>query len=943
MKKLFMTACGLLMAICASAQMEMLMQPLPVDPNVRVGKLDNGLTYYIRHNEWPEQRADFYIAQKVGSMQEEDSQRGLAHFLEHMCFNGTTHFPGNKLKTYLESIGVKFGENLNAYTSFDETVYNINNVKTTSEGSLDSCLLILHDWSHDLLLEGDEIDKERGVINEEWRMRRSAMQRMYEGALPEIYPGSKYAERMPIGTMDVVMNFPHDVLRSYYKQWYRPDLQAVIVVGDFDVDRMESKIKDVFSDIQAPDADASERVYFDVPDNAEPLVSIQKDKEMPSSYIMLMMKHEAMTREMKGSLMKLISDYMNAAVSSMFKARIEEILQKSNPPFITAGMEDGEFFVAKTKDALTGSVQFQDNGQEEALENLYREMLRVGRFGFTETEYERFQQEYLSRLEDRYAKRDKVQSTRYVTQCVRHFLDGDAMPGIDTEYQVMKTLVPQLPVDIINETLKESVSENDSNLVVVMFAPDKSGVRIPSKKQLLDVLKNVQAEEITPYVEEVNNDPLITEELPGSKAKSVKDGPFDSKIITLGNGVVVHFKQTDFTPNSISMQAQSWGGISYFTDADFYNVSNIDELTQGGLGAFSATALKKRLAGVQARVSPNISARSEGMSGSCVVKDFETMLQLTYLSFTSIRRDDEAFKSFTQRMRQQLQNADLAPTTALQDTLVDVLYNNNIKARRMKADDINKLNYDRMLMIYNDRFMDGNDFEFFFIGDISLDEALPLFEKYLGSLPVLSSKEKQVPIDLKFRKGELTKVFEKELQTPNAIVVFVYHAPMKTTLENSLKVDMLQQLMSMLYTESVREDEGGAYGVPVQGGLSDYPEEIAQILIQLPTAPEKRERMTEIVYKGVEDMCKEGPSAENLQKVKEYLHRKHAEDLKKNEYWMNALMNDARFNRNFVDNYDKAVDAITAEDIRKTANAIFKSGNRLEVGMTSPVKVEAEQ
>ena len=935
MKKLFLTACAMLLAVCASAQMEM---QLPVDPNVRVGKLDNGLTYYIRHNEWPEQRADFYIAQKVGSMQEEESQRGLAHFLEHMCFNGTTHFPGNKLKTYLESIGVKFGENLNAYTSFDETVYNINNVKTTSQGSLDSCLLILHDWSHDLLLEDGEIDKERGVINEEWRLRRSATQRLYEAALPDIYPGSKYAERMPIGTMDVVMNFPYDDLRSYYRRWYRPDLQAVIVVGDVDVDAMEAKIKDMFSDIQAPSADAAERVYFDVPDTSEPLVSIHSDKEMTSSMIMLMMKHDAMSREMKGSIMKPVNDYLNAAVSSMFNSRIEEILQQPNPPFIGAGMEDGEFFVAKTKDAVTGMVQFKDNGQDEALEALYREMLRVARFGFTESEYDRFKQEYLSRLEDRYAKKDKVQSTQYVNQCVRHFLDGDAMPGIEMEHQLMPVLVEQLSVDVINESLKESVSENDSNLVVVMFAPEKEDVILPTKQQLLAVLKKVQTEDITAYVEEVNNDPLISEELKGSKAKSVKDGPFDSKVITLGNGVVVHFKQTDFTPNSVSMIAQSWGGISYYNGADdILNAGNIDELTLGGLGSFSATDLKKRLAGVQANVSPFVDQRREGLRGGCVVKDFETMLQLTYLNFTSLRRDNEAFSSFAERTRQRLQNADLAPTTALSDTLISVIYNNNIRAKRMKADDVDRLNYDRMLKIYNERFADGNDFEFFFVGDITLEEALPLFEKYLGSLPVLSSSEKQKSIDLSMRNGEMTNVFEKELQTPTAIVVFVYHAPMKTNLKNTLMVDMLQQLMSMLYTESVREDEGGAYGVPVQGTLSDYPEEIAQMIIQLPTAPDKRERMTEIVYKGIEDICKDGPSAENLQKVKEYLHRKHAEDLKKNEYWMNAIMNDALFKRNFVDDFDKTVDAISQEDIRKVANTIFKSGNRLEIGMTSPI------
>ena len=938
MKKLLAMTCAMLMSVAASAQLEQMMQPLPIDPNVRMGKLDNGLTYYIRHNEWPEQRADFYIAQKVGSMQEEEPQRGLAHFLEHMCFNGTTHFPGNKLKTYLESIGVKFGENLNAYTSFDETVYNINNVKTTSVGSLDSCLLILHDWSHDLLLEGAEIDKERGVINEEWRMRRSAMQRMYEGALPDIYPGSKYAERMPIGTMDVVMNFPHDVLRAYYKKWYRPDLQAIIVVGDVDVDRTENKIKEMFADIQAPAADAAERVYFPVPDNPEPLVSIQKDKEQTSNLILLMMKHDAMPREQKGSLLKLISDYANAAVSNMFSDRIQEITQKPNPPFMGADMEDGEFFVAKTKDAVTGTVAFKDNAQEEALAALYREMLRAARFGFTETEYDRFKQEYLSNLEDRYAKKDKVQNTRYVNQCVRHFLDGDAMPGIDVEYQVMKMLVPQLPLQVVNEALKESVSENDSNLVLVMFTPEKDGIVQPTKEQLINVLHKVRQENIEAYVEEVNNDPLITEELKGSPVKSVKDGDYDSKVITLNNGVVIHVKKTDYTPNSISMRATSWGGTALYSNDEYLNSGSIDELTLGGYGNFSATDLKKRLAGIQATAAPTISDRAEGVSGSCVKKDFETMLQLTYLVFTSPRKDADAFKSYIDRTKQALHNAELAPTVALQDSIASTLYNNNIRARRVREADVDKLNYDRMLQIYKERFADGDDFEFYFVGDIDIEEATPLFEKYLGSLPVLKGAEKVKLIDRRMAKGKKVNVFEKELQTPNAIVLFVYHAPMKETQRNIILVDMLEQLMSMHYTESVREDEGGAYGVPVQAGISDYPEEVANVMIQLPTAPEKRARMTELVYAGVEKMCKEGPDAENIQKVKEYMHRKHAEDLKKNAYWMTQLVNKTRFNLDNVKDFDAVVDAITAKDIQDVAKTIFQSGNVIECGMTSPIK-----
>jgi len=920
------------------AQMAQMIPQLQVDPAVRKGTLPNGLTYYIRHNAWPEKRAYFYIAQKVGSMQEEDNQRGLAHFLEHMCFNGTTNFPGNKLKTYLESNGVKFGADLNAYTSFDETVYNIDNVNTANEKLLDSCLLILHDWSHDLLLEDEEIDKERGVINEEWRMRRSASQRLYEAALPDVYPGSKYANRMPIGTMDVVMNFPYEDLRSYYRKWYRPDLQAIVVVGDFDVDQMEQKIKTTFADIKAPDNPA-EREYFPVPDNDQPLVSIHADKELPYSQIMLFKKHDAMPDVLKNTSLYYAQNYITSAISGMFSMRIQEILQKENPPFMTAAMDDDDFFVAKTKDALMGYTVFKDNGQDDALAALYREMLRASRHGFTVTEYERYKDEYLSRLEEMYSQRDKTKSSSYVNECVSNFKDNEPMPGIDWEYQTMKAMVPQIPLEAINQALQQLCPETDSNLVVLMFAPEKADVTLPTKDELLNVLHSVQAETIEPYAEEVNTDPLISENLKGAKAKKIEDGMYDSKTITLKNGVKIHVKKTDFKPNSISMDAVSWGGTSLYSDANFLNASAADDIAFGGWGNFSKTDLQKKLSGIQASARPYVGQNGEGITGSCVTKDLETMLQLTYLNFTAPRRDDQAYSAWTTRTKDELKNADMQPTMALQDTLMAVIYGNNIRAQRTKVEDIDRLSYDDMLKFYKERFADGNDFEFFFVGDIDLETALPLFEKYLGSLPTLKGEEKYNKQNLtKFVDGTETHIFEKAQETPNSVTIFLAHAHIPYNQRNNLTVSMLQQLMSMLYIESVREDEGGAYGVPVQGGMSDVPEEIAQILIQLPTAPEKRERMTEIVKQGIDDMCQNGPKAEDLVKVKEYMHRRHQERLKDNSYWMGRLQDYYRDNREFVNDYDKTVDEITAADIQEMAKTIFKSGNFLTVGMTSPAE-----
>ncbi len=945
LKKLLLTLVVGILSLSSVAQTQELRQQLsllatqlPLDTAVRKGVLPNGLTYYIRHNAWPEKRAYFYIAQNVGSMQEDDNQRGLAHFLEHMCFNGTKHFSGNQLKTYLESIGVKFGENLNAYTSFDEIVYNIDNVKTESEGSLDSCLLILHDWSCDLLLEDEEIDKERGVINEEWRMRRTATQRLYEAILPEIYPGSKYADRMPIGTMEVVMNFPYQDLRDYYHRWFRTDLQAIVVVGDFDVDRMEQKIKDLFTPIPAVQ-NPEKREFYPVPDNAQPLVSIQTDKEMTRSWIGVMLKHDVFPKESKNTPLYYIQSYMTNAISTMFGSRIDEILQKENPPFLSASLGDGEFFVAKTKDALSGNVSFKDNGQDEALTALYREMLRVARHGFTASEYERYRQDYLSSLDNLYQQKDKTYSNRYVNECVRNYLDGEPMPGIEVEYPMMKQIAEQINVDAINGIFDE-FPETDSNLVIVMMAPDKPDIVLPTKEELLNILHQVRAENIEPYKEEVNNDPLITETLKGSKVKSIKDDAYDAKLITLKNGIKIHVKKTDFTPNSITLRAVSWGGTSLYSNDELPSSNSADAVGIGGWGNFTAIELQKRLAGIQASVSPTIGTREESITGNCVKKDFETMLQLTYLAFTAPHRDDAAFNSLIQRQKESIKNADLQPTTALRDSISKTVYNDNVRARRTREADIDKISYDRMLEIYKERFANAADFEFFLIGDLDIDSVTPLLAKYIGSLPVSKQREQYKDVDVRVADGELKNIFEKEQQTPNAITLFIWHAHMQDNQRNALTLSMLQQLLTMLYTESVREDEGGAYGVPVQEVLEDYPESIGEIAVQLPTAPEKRERMTAIIYQGTEDMCTNGPSAENLQKVKEYMHRSHQESLKQNGYWLSRMQMLAREGKEYVSHYDELVDSISADDIRQMANDIFHSGNRIEVGMTSPVATE---
>ena len=912
------------------------MPNIPLDPAVKVGVLPNGLTYYIRHNEWPEKRVDFYIAQKVGSIQEEDNQRGLAHFLEHMCFNGTTHFPGDALKQYLERIGVKFGENLNAYTSFDETVYNINNVNVETAGAIDSCLLILHDWSHDLLLEDKEIDKERGVINEEWRLRRSAMMRMQEAAFKDLFVGSRYADRMPIGTMDIVMNFPYDDLRSYYRRWYRPDLQGLVIVGDVNPDEIEQKIKEIFADIAPAPTDAAKREVIPVPDNDEPLISIQKDKEQTAAYALLMFKHDATPREMKNTMPYLFQEYLLGAVSGMFDERLSELSQKPDCPFMQAGIGFGEYLVAKSKESVIAQIVMKEGQYLQGIAAVYRELLRAKRGGFTEAEYERYKQEYISRLDARYEARDKVQNTSYVNNYVRYFLDNEPTPGVEWEHQNMKTIIPMLPLDAINQAFPMLIT--DKNRAIALFMPEKEDLQYPTKEEILKTLADVDAEEIEVFKEEINTDPLVPKLKSKAKVKSITDDVFGSKLITLSNGIKVRVKQTDYSPNQISMKATSWGGSSLYPNEEFYCSSNADMVSLGGWGTFTATQLSKKLSGIQVSVNPSVSDRVESLGGGCVKKDFETLLQLTYLCFTAPHRDDEAFQSTMARLQDALKNQDLNPQTALSDSIASVLYSNNIRAKRMRTEDLGKISYDRILDIYKERFANAADFDFYFVGDLNADSVAPLLAKYLGALPVSKKMEQAKVIDRRLTKGERTCIFEKEQDTPSATVNFVYHAPLKDNLRNDILVDMLEQSMSMLYTETVREDEGGAYGVPVSASLSDYPEEIATIRIKLPTAPDKLERMMEVVYNGIEKVCSEGPSDDYLQKIKEYLIRSHAENLKKNGYWMNQMINLTRFHVDYVTGYDEMVQSITTSDLKELAQKIFKSGNRLVVGMKTPQK-----
>ena len=945
MKHLFHSLLAVAFVLCVGFQQAVAQQmqfpPLPVDKNVRIGQLDNGLTYYIRHNKLPENRAEFYIAQKVGSILEEPQQRGLAHFLEHMAFNGTKNFPGDDkglgVIPWCETVGIKFGTNLNAYTSIDETVYNISNAPIDRTGVLDSCLLILHDWSNYILLKDDEIDKERGVIREEWRSRNSGMLRVYTDLLPTIYQGDKYADCMPIGSIDVINNFPYKDIRDYYHKWYRPDLQGIVIVGDIDVDTVEAKLKAVFADVQKP-VNPAERTYYPVADNKEPIVAIGTDKEVDDPSIEIYFKQDATPDSEKNNVGYLASQYMTSMISSMLNARLSELVQSANPPFTRASSYYSDFFVAKTKEAFALSASSKADGIETALKTLLQETERARRFGFTESEYARARANYLQSLESAYNEREKTKHGSYVREYVQNFLNGEPIPGIEAEYAMMNQLAPNIPLQAMNMVMQQLVP--DSNQVVIIAGPAKEGLKYPTKEEVINLLKGMKDLDLQAYVDKVSDEPLMKEAPKGGKIISEKEGDiYGSTKLVLSNGVTVYVKKTDFKADEIRMKGTSLGGKSIFPDKDALNFAVMDNvIAVGGLGNFSQVDLTKVLAGKKVSVNAGLGATTENVFGTCSPKDFETMMQLTYLTFTAPRKDAEAFESFKNRMKAQLESAQANPLSSINDSLQKAMYNNHPRVVMMKPEMVDQIDYDRILEMYNDRFKDASDFTFYFVGNIDLETAKPLIAEYLGALPAINRKETFKDTKMSIRKGVYKNEYAKEQQTPTATIVFLYSGKAPYTLKNDILLSFATQVLDMVYTEEVREKEGGTYGVNCFGDLQKYPKEQLLLQIVFQTDPAKKDKLAGIVVDELKKLAAEGPSDVHLQKVKEYMLKKYADNQKENGYWMNNLNDYFYYGMDMTEGYTDIVNNITAKDIQKFVSDLLKQGNEIEVTMTVPNK-----
>ena len=909
-----------------SAQMPDLHKPVPRDPQVRKGVLPNGMTYYIRHNAEPKERASFYIIQNVGALLENDDQNGLAHFLEHMSFNGTEHFPGKGIISTMERHGVAFGRNVNAYTAFNETVYNLSDVPTTHPGLLDTCLLVLNDWSNFLLLTEEELNSERGVISEEWRTRRDAGFRIRTKMFPALFKGSKWAERDVIGDLDIIKNFKPKTIRDFYHDWYRTDLQAIAMVGDFDVDEMEKKVKDLFSKIPAV-KDAKPRPDFEIPENEEPIYVLATDKEVTSSSVQVYIKHKEPKVK---DLAYLRNQYAISLYNQMLGARLGEKLQKDNPPYI--GGKAGFGGLVRGYDCYSISVSAKPNMEAEGLESLYTEVERATRHGFTASELDRAKINMKSSLESSYKQRDKIGNESYCKAFKNDYLTNDVATDSEFDYQFGQFALATISLEEINAMAKQFITKK--NRVIIVSGPEKDAKHI-TKEEALAVIDKVEKSDIQPYVDETANVALISDEIKGGKVVAEKElKEFNAVEWTLSNGAKVVFRHADFDKDAVSIVGHSWGGTSLYENKDIVSASNASSFMGSfGVGDFDAVELSKVLAGKNVSVGASIGELSESISGGCSPKDFETMLQLLYLKFERPRIDEQVFSSSMERQFAAIKNIEKNPMKAVKDSITRIFSNYNPRVQLMNEDYLKKIDLKKIEEVYKDRIADASDFTFFLVGNISAEEAKPLVEKYIGGLTDTDRKETWIDRKVEGPKGKTVKTLTCEMQTPKGTVIVNYNKDAKYTAYNRICQSIIADVLDLRYTENIREKEGGTYGVSVRPSAGRLPKGTLGMSIQFDCDPAKADHLKSLVYKEIDLLVKNGPSQEDLDKVIKNMKKNHEQGKDKNAYWMSVIQNYYIKGINILDpnNFDNIVNKISTKDIQKAAKDFFKKVDIVDV------------
>ncbi len=900
-----------LLPLSANAQIPM-GSPLPMDPDVTVGELENGLRYYIRQNSQPENRAELRLVVNVGSVLEEDTQLGLAHLVEHMAFNGTEHFEKQELVDYLESIGMAFGPSINAYTSFDETVYMLQ-VPTEDPGPVATGFQILEDWAHQVSFEPEEIDKERGVVIEEWRLGRGAGARIQDQQFPIMFTDSRYAERLPIGKVEVLQNFPHEELTRFYNTWYRADLMAVVAVGDFDPAEIEQLIQTHFNRMPVPETPL-ERPYFDVPDHTETYYAIASDPEATGSQVGVLALQDPREVTTVGDYRQALVDVL---VSSMMNNRLQELTQQADPPFVAAFSGQGEFVRAKSAFQILALVQ--EDGHARGLEALFIEAERAARHGFTDGELERQKLDLVRGLELTFNDRENQESLQFASEYINHFLQGNAIPGIEFEYMAAQALMQTIDLDLVNEAARANLDQ--ANRVVLANAIDKPGLTTPSQTDFEQVFAGVTSMEIEPYVDTTLDEPLVPEPPePGSILSESMIDELNMTVWTLSNGVTVWLKPTDFKEDEIAMQATSPGGWSNSSLEDHQSaVIAAGLVQQGGVGAFSTIDLQKALAGKAVQVSPSIGQNTEGMSGSASPEDLETMLQLVWLYFTSPRQDETAFQAFMAQGRAVLENLGSNPMAAFADTFSVTMAQGHPRSRPLSVAVLDEIDLKTGVDFYRERFADASDFTFVFVGAIDLDIMRPLAEQYLGSLPRIERVDSHVDLDIDPPDAHIQKTVRAGVE-PQSQTIMAFSGPFDYTAQNRVGMRVMAQALELRLRERMREDLGGTYGVGVTGGYEQIPEERYTVTVAFGSDPLRAEELRSVVFEELRNLQVEGPSQEDVDKVAEGERRTRETNVRLNPYWAVQLIGarasgqDPRF---LLDT--TTIDAVTIESIQEDA------------------------
>jgi zinc protease len=890
--------------------------PLPLDARIKTGKLASGLTYYILPHKKPEHRAQIWLAVNAGSVLEDDDQRGLAHFVEHMAFNGTTRFPKQALVDMLEKSGVSFGADLNASTSFDETVYTLT-VPTDQGDLLNRAIGVLRDWSDSVTFDPTEVEKERGVVLEEWRLGRGAGMRLFDKEAPVLFHGSKYAERITIGKPEIIRGAPRDALVRFYKDWYRPDLMAVVAVGDFSPDDVEAKIKEEFAS-QKPAASPRARPAVPVPPHAEQLVSIETDPEATTTTVSVISEMAHRPTASARDYRRIIAEQL---FNAMLNARLDEIRRKPDAPFLYAGSRSGSF--VRTEDAFTQVAVVKEGAVQEGLSAIVEEMLRVERHGFVASELERAKSDVMRQFEQSVKQYDTEDGRSFAREVVRNFLEQEAMPGPESELALAKTFLPTFTLDELNGLGK---SLGTGSRVVTVTGP--ATMKKPTEAEVVATMKDVAARDIKPYEAAAPSAPLMaTQPAPGPVVSARTIAELGVTEWTLKNGVHVVVKPTDFKNDEVRMTAFAPGGTSLAPDADYDSAKfSSTVVAQGGIGPFDATALRKALAGKVVSVFAYIGELEQGVSGSGSPSDLDAMFQLIYLSFTAPRKDESAFEAWRAREVESARNRRLSPETSFYEDLSLFSTQNHRRRQPTTPESLAKVDLDKAVAFYKDRFADASGFTFVFVGNLDLDRTKTLAETYLGSLPATNRKETWKDVNVTRPRGVAKKAIAKGSE-PKARVVLTFHGKETWSRDTDNDMRMIGEVLRIRLREILREDMGGVYGVSASGGVTRRPKQEFTFSVSFSCAPENIDKLEKAVFDEIKAIQANGIGADYIAKVKELRRRAHETSLRDNGYWLRELGGAYTFGDDpkVMLDFDAMVDKVTSDGVKRAAKKYLAS------------------